>query len=203
MEHKIATTQVPINRLIAKRWSSRAYHPEKPVTADQRLALFEAARWAPSCYGDQPWYLLALDKFENQASWELALDCLYEGNRIWAKDAPLILVVTAKATLSLNEEPNDWAEYDTGAAMENLVLQATDMGLMSRQIGGFIPKKTRSSFEIPEKFKIMSFIAIGHPDSPEKLIEDHTQAEQAERRRNELEQHFFVSQWGESVKVED
>jgi len=202
MQHKHAKTIVPINKVIAQRWSSRAYHPEKAVSPEQRLALFEAARWAPSCYEEQPWYLLALDRFENEDTWKLALDCLYDGNRIWAKDAPLILIVTAKSTFSLNQEPNSWAEYDTGAAVENLVLQATDMGLMSRQIGGFIENKTRSSFNIPETFKLLSFIAIGYPDNSNKLSEEHISAELAERQRNQLEQHFFISNWGQSVKID-
>jgi nitroreductase len=203
MQHKHAKTIVPINKLIAQRWSSRAFHPQKQVSTEQRLALFEAARWAPSCYGDQPWYLLALDRFENEAAWQKALDCIYPGNRQWAKDAPLILIITAKTTLSLTGEHNHWAEYDTGAAAENLVLQATDMGLMSRQIGGFMPEKAQSCFEIPETFRILTFISIGYPDKPDKLTEDHMTAEMEERKRNELTQHFFVSSWGNSVDTKD
>ena len=51
---KPAITQVPIADLIAKRWSPRAFDASKPVSQAQIIALLEAARWAPSCFGDQP-----------------------------------------------------------------------------------------------------------------------------------------------------
>ena len=52
---KKATTEVPINDVIAQRWSPRAFDPNYIIEDDSIKSLFEAARWAPSCYGDQPW----------------------------------------------------------------------------------------------------------------------------------------------------
>jgi len=52
---KIAATIVPINDVIAQRWSPRAFDPSYIIAEDEIKSLFEAARWAPSCYGDQPW----------------------------------------------------------------------------------------------------------------------------------------------------
>ena len=63
MLEKPAVTQPPIAELIARRWSPRALDPNKPVNRDQLLALLEAARWAPSCFGDQPWRYLVWDRF--------------------------------------------------------------------------------------------------------------------------------------------
>ena len=59
---KTAITQVPIDPLIAKRWSPRAFDATKSVTQAQIIALLEAARWAPSCFGDQPWRFIVWDK---------------------------------------------------------------------------------------------------------------------------------------------
>ena len=55
MQHKPATTRVKIHDMIQARWSPRAFDPDKPVSHDDLLALLEAARWAPSCFNDQPW----------------------------------------------------------------------------------------------------------------------------------------------------
>ena len=52
---KPAITQVAINEIIAKRWSGRAYDARQDLSTEQIKALLEAARWAPSCFGDQPW----------------------------------------------------------------------------------------------------------------------------------------------------
>ena len=59
---KNATTEVPINDVIAQRWSPRAFDSNHVITEDVIKSLFEAARWAPSCYGDQPWQFVLFQK---------------------------------------------------------------------------------------------------------------------------------------------
>ena len=59
---KPATTAVKIDELIASRWSPRAFDPEFLINDETVKALFEAARWAPSCYGDQPWKYILFNK---------------------------------------------------------------------------------------------------------------------------------------------
>jgi len=48
MIEKRAETEVPINDLLAIRWSGRAFDPNSYISQDQLMALFEAIRWAPS-----------------------------------------------------------------------------------------------------------------------------------------------------------
>lgn len=199
MKHKHAKTTVPINSIIATRWSSRAFDPEKAVGREQLLALFEAARWAPSCYDEQPWFYLALDKHQTPDEWQKVMSCLDDWNRNWAEKAPLILIATAKKHFDFNHEENVWAQYDTGAATENMALQATEMGLMSRQMGGFDAAKTRQVFNIPETHDILSIIAFGHPGAVEHLSEKHSEDEKADRGRNALSDHFFLARWGDGI----
>ncbi|MDW0137842.1 MAG: nitroreductase family protein, partial [Nitrososphaeraceae archaeon] len=44
----------PINPLILNRWSPRSMTGEELKNEDI-MSLFEAARWAPSSYNNQPW----------------------------------------------------------------------------------------------------------------------------------------------------
>jgi len=90
---KPAITQVAIAPTIAERWSGRAYDSSKPITQEQTLALLEAARWAPSCMGDQPWRILVWNKGVDTKAWQQAFDCLVEGNQSWVKNAPLLCLV--------------------------------------------------------------------------------------------------------------
>ena len=69
---KPAITQVPVQETIAERWSGRAYDASKKVSTEQTLALLEAARWAPSCYGDQPWRFIVWDKHADAAAGKMA-----------------------------------------------------------------------------------------------------------------------------------
>jgi hypothetical protein len=49
-----ANTVFPINELIKKRWSARAFST-KSVEKVKLLSMLEAARWAPSSNNEQPW----------------------------------------------------------------------------------------------------------------------------------------------------
>ena len=67
---KPVISATPIHDLIAQRWSPRAFDADKPVSRGQVLALLEAARWAPSCFGDEPWRYIVWDKTRDPAAWQ-------------------------------------------------------------------------------------------------------------------------------------
>ncbi|MCI0399844.1 MAG: nitroreductase family protein [Gammaproteobacteria bacterium] len=201
MFDKIANSQVPISDLIARRWSGRAFDADKRISRAQLVALLEAARWAPSCYGDEPWRYIIWDKYIDANGWTKAYECLAEGNQVWAKNAPILMLALAGSTFARNGKPNRWGQYDTGAASENLCLQATAMGLMVHQMGGFDADKVRASFEVPEQYGCMAMIAIGYQLSREAIPAELKERELAERRRRALQDTFFEGRWGEPVKI--
>lgn len=196
---KPAITQVSIDPVIADRWSGRAYDAAKPVSREQTLALLEAARWAPSCYGDQPWRFMVWDKHADAASWQRAFDCLVPGNQGWVQNAPLLFLITADTLFNHNGKPNRWGQYDTGAAAENLCLQASAMGLMAHQMGGFDVDKTRATFGIPEQYTLMAMLSVGYPADIGTLSGETLERETAPRSRRPLGELFFEGAWGKPV----
>jgi nitroreductase len=202
MFNKDIETKVAIHELIAARWSGRAYDPEKSLSREQIISLVEAARWAPSCFGDQPWRFIIFDKTTNQAAWGKALECLSEGNQAWAKNAPLLLLACADSVFSQNGNPNRWAQYDTGAASLNLSLQATALDLMVHQMGGFDAEKTKIEFSIPERFSPMAMITVGYQLAESAIPEDIKQREYNARARNTLDENFFAGDWNTAFITE-
>ncbi len=198
--HNPAITQVAIDHTIANRWSGRAYDATKGATHSQVLALLEAARWAPSCFGDQPWRFIVWDKNADAASWQQAFDCLVPGNQAWVKDAPLLFLICTDTLFGHNQKPNRWAEYDAGAAAENLCLQASSMGLMAHQMGGFDPSKARAMFNIPEQYTLMAMVSVGYPADVNTLEGEILARETAARTRKPLSDLFFDGSWGNAVK---
>lgn len=196
---KPANTQAPIHELIANRWSGRAYDASQPVTQTQIISLLEAARWAPSCFGDQPWRFIVWDKNTDASAWQQALDCLVPGNQAWAKDAPVLVLVAANSLFGHNQQPNRWAQYDTGAAAENLCLQAEALGLMAHQMGGFNPDLARESFNIPSQYTLMAFITVGHPADIATVTGEALTRETAARTRKPLAELFFSESWGKPI----
>ncbi|BCB27629.1 nitroreductase [Sulfurimicrobium lacus] len=201
MQHKPAITAVPVHEIITKRWSCRAFDAAKPVSRDQIVALMEAARWAPSCFGDEPWHFIVWDKDTDAAAWNKAFDCLGEWNQNWVKNAPLLILVTANSVFHKNGKPNAWGQYDSGAAAENMCLQAVAMGLMAHQMGGFDPDKARKAFGIPEQFSCMAMIAVGYQGEETVLDEELKALEVACRARSAIGEHFFEGTWGKAIKT--
>jgi nitroreductase len=190
---------VPIHELLAVRWSPRAFDASRPVTREQITALIEAARWAPSCFGDEPWRFLVWDRATEEAGWQRAFDCLSPGNQSWVKNVPLLLAAVASPAFDHNGKPNRWAQYDTGAASENLVLQAVALGLSAHQMGGFDIDKLRTEFGIPDGFTPMAMIAVGYQAAPDLLAEEQRAKELAPRARKPHEARFFAGKWGVPV----
>ncbi len=196
---KPAITQAPIHDIIANRWSPRAYDANKAVSQTQIISLLEAARWAPSCFGDEPWRFIVWDKNQDAAAWEKAFDCIVPGNQTWAKDAPVLILICADTLFGHNQKPNRWGGYDTGAAAVSLCLQATSMGLATHQMGGFDGERTRAAFGIPEQINMMSMLAVGYSADVNTLSDELKERELAARKRRPLGGLFYDGVWNQPI----
>lgn len=200
MQQKPATTRVKIHDIIQARWSPRAFDPDRKVSHDDLLALLEAARWAPSCFNDQPWRFIVCDKTSDKAGWQHAFSTLVEKNKLWAKNAPVLILSVAMENFNHNGKPNRWAMYDTGAASVSLCLQATAMGLCVHQMGGFDAEKAREVFNLPDDCRPMAMMAIGYQADIDVLDNDFKEAESAVRSRAALTEQFYAGQWGRGIE---
>jgi nitroreductase len=199
MFKKKIDTQEKVNELIANRWSGRAYDADRQVTQQDIISLLEAARWAPSCYGDEPWRYIVCDKSTNEAAWDKAFSCLAEGNQSWAMNAPVLILALANTFFSHNDKDNRWAQYDTGAASMSLCIQATSLGLMVHQMGGFSGEKATEVFSIPEQYTSMAMMAVGYQLAEDKITGELMQRESSDRQRNPLAEQFFDGEWGKLI----
>lgn len=195
MFKKIIDIVAPINSTIASRWSGVAFDAERPVIQEQLLAIMEAGRWAPSCFGDQPWRFIVCNKSENPEAWQRLYGSLAEGNQGWCANVPVLIAACHDTQFSMNDNPNPWAAYDTGAASVSMCLQATDLGLMSHQIAGFSVESISEKFTIPERYKPIAVIAIGYQIAEENIPEALKGRELALRKRNDLNDNFFMGNW--------
>ncbi len=184
--------QRSINSLILSRRSPRAYSVA-PVDEMIMKKLFEAARWAPSCYNNQPWRFLYAHK--GTPAYDKLLQTAVEFNRNWAKNAPVLMLSVAKMTFDFNNEPNAHAWHDVGMAMQNLAIQATELGVIVHQMAGFDPMKAKQAFNIPDVFEPVALVAIGYPGSSEVLPEDLRKMEDTPRVRKPIEEIAFDGTW--------
>jgi len=192
---KPAQTDHPINELMRRRWSPRAFEEGRPVEGEKVLTLLEAARWAPSCFNDQPRRFLVFDGSDPDALGK-ARGCLSDGNA-WARKAPVLMLSVARETFEQNGKPNRWAQHDTGLATENLLLEAVELGLAAHPMGGYDADRARSEFGIPEGFTPIAMIAIGYPyrGKLDDLDEKLRGKELAARERKSIGKIAFGGKW--------
>lgn len=196
MEQRKAITSVAINDLATRRWSPRAFDAARGVTGAQLSALLEAARWAPSCFGAEPWRFLYWNRADDAVGWQQAFDCLTESNRSWCKNVPLLFLACAGSVFEHNAKANRWAQYDTGMAALSLTLEAVAQGLVAHQMGGFDVQKARSAFAIPADFMPMAMIAVGHQAAAETLADEETRRKELRARaRKPLSERFYRGSW--------
>lgn len=197
MHNKPALSSTPIHDILQNRWSPRSFDAGKNVDARTLTALLEAARWAPSCFNDQPWRFLVCNKATHESAWRKLLSALGEKNQIWAKNAPVLILAVAMHDFGHNGKPNRWSMYDTGAASVSLCLQATAMGLSTHQMGGFDAEHCRELFNLPDACCPMSVIAVGYQAAAEQLADDLKEAELKARSRKPLSECFYFGEWPE------
>ena len=156
----------PIDPLFLNRWSPRAMSGEE-IAEEELLTLFEAARWAPSSYNNQPWRILYARR--DTIHWPLFFDLLVDFNKTWAKAASALVVFISKTTFDHNGEPSITHSFDTGAAWENFALQATLKNLVVHGMQGFDYDRARTVLKIPRDFQVETMAAIGKPGKKEDL----------------------------------
>jgi nitroreductase len=161
--------------------------------------LLEAARWAPSCFGDEPWRFIVWDKTQDAEAWKGAFDCIVPGNQDWAKDAPVLILICADTLFSHNQKPNRWSAYDTGAAAVSLCLQATSMGLVTHQMGGFNGEQARTKFGIPTQIELLSMLAVGYEAHIDSLSDERKERALAPRKRSTLGELFYDGVWNKPI----
>jgi nitroreductase len=155
-----------INTLFLNGWSPRSMSGEE-LSDEELMALFEAARWAPSSYNNQPWRFIYAKR--NTESWNKLFNLLAEGNKIWAKDSAALIVLISRKNFEFNEKPSITHQLDAGAAWENLALEACFRGLVTHGMEGFDYQRARQELGIPENYDVMAMIAIGKRGSKENL----------------------------------
>ena len=193
---KLAQTDYPIVEILQRRWSPRAFSNQM-VEPEKLRSLFEAARWAPSSFNEQPWsFILAPKQYPEEHA--RVLSCLSGRNQQWAGLAPVLLISVAKLNFDKTGKPNRHAFYDLGMAVGNLMVQATALDLFVHQMAGFSPDKVTEIYGVPAAFEPVAVIAIGYGGKVDDLPEAFRESELGPRSRKPIQSFVFQGQWGQA-----
>ena len=143
---------------IIKRVSIREYL-DKEVEKEKVEKLLLAGQVAPSARNQRPWEFIVCD--DKELLNEISSRCK---NHYMAKDAPLAIIVLGNK----NKEKSPMYTYqDLSAATENILLEASHLGLGSVWLG-VAPNEERMTnlkeiFNLTDDYFAFSIIVIGYP----------------------------------------
>jgi len=148
--------------LYLRRFSCRRFHNDA-VEESELAFILEAARWAPSAGNLQPWrFFVVRDPSTREA---LALSAYRQ--KFVSSHAPVVIVVCAVAEESARHYGTRGASLyclqDTAAAVENILLAATELGLGSCWVGAFDETAAARALDLPDGWRPVAMIPIGRP----------------------------------------
>jgi len=170
-------------RIIAERWSPRAYSTE-PVSDANLKAIFEAGQASHSCFNEQPWRFLIATKKDGKAREQLER-LLDEGNA-YAKEPWILGLSFGKKTFTKTGKANRHAGHDVGSASAMMSNRAISLGVGMRFMAGYNVDEARKL--APADFEPYAMFVIGHPEKG---------LDRTPRVRNPLNEIIFEGAWGD------
>ncbi|MCF8364253.1 MAG: nitroreductase family protein [Bacteroidales bacterium] len=147
-------------QLIHSRESIRNFNPHKPIGKETLERILEAGRIAPSAANRQPWRFYLISTEKNLAK----IRSCY--GRSWFMDAPHVLVVAGKYSLSWMRTSDGYnsLETDLAIAMTHLVLAAEAEGVGTCWIAAFNADELKKSGLFEKDEHIFAMTPLGYPN---------------------------------------
>jgi len=181
----------PIQPLILNRWSPRSMTGES-ISNEELMSLFEAARWAPSSYNNQPWRFLYAKR--DTPHFALFFDLLVDFNKGWCHKAAVLGIIASMTLFEKSKKPSVTHAMDTGAAWENLALEGNAKNLVVHGMQGFDYEKAKTTLKIPNDVEVLAMFAVGKRAPKEDLIED-LQKREIPSDRKKVSEIAFEGGW--------
>ncbi len=176
---------------IGTRRANRALS-DKKIPAEVIGRIMTAATYAPSCFNNQSWRFMVATGDQSLAKVHEALS----GANYWVKKAPAVVVVATRLDFGCRlSDRRDYALFDCGLAVENLVLQSCKEGLYAHPLAGFDPLKIKSAFHIPDDYIVITQVALGYPGDEASLNEKHRELEHGPRIRKPESEVIGYNSW--------
>ncbi len=172
----------PISSFILNRWSPRAMSGE-PISKEELFTLFEAARWAPSSYNNQPWIFIY--GMQGTDAWKTLHALQVPFNQEWTKKSSALVLIVSKNNFYQNDKPAITHSFDTGAAWMALALEGHEKGLVVHGMQGFDYEAAKSKLHIPKDYTVEAMAAIGRP-APKETLSPELQAKEVPSTRRPL-----------------
>lgn len=171
------------DRVVSSRRSIRSFKTSR-VSWKLILEAIDAANQAP--FADNRNHLRFLIVEELETIEKIAKSA----HQTWINESNIIIVVCSNdknLEAMHGERGRIYSRQQSGAAIENLLLKLTDLGLAGCWIGSFDSDNIRRALKIPKEIQIEAIIPVGYPKI--KL---------AKKKKKSLENTIYWEEWDKS-----
>lgn len=150
------------SELTRARFSCRAYQ-DRPVEPEVLDAIVEAGRIAPSAHNNHPTRLIVCDTPElREKAARAAVRFEREGSVF---GAPMVLIACAVEEEAWVRKPDGMSSalIDSSIVVDQMMMQATELGLGTCWVCMFDPDVARREFGLPAGVLPVSMLTLGYP----------------------------------------
>jgi len=176
---------------IKKRASLKTHFSAREVQQEKIDKILEAATLAPSARNTQPWRFIVVKGKE--AVEALVSKAFSETNQVM-KEAPVIIVACANPSDDIVRDGKEYYLFDVGLAVENMLLAATDLGLLTHPMTGLNEDELKGILGIPQEVRFVAATPLAYP--VEGTYDEAAQERLSERTRKSLKEVTYNNAWG-------
>ncbi len=176
---------------INQRASLKTRLSARDIEQDIIVKVMGTARLAPSARNTQPWRFIVVRGKE--AVETLVSKAFSETNQV-VKEAPVIIIACANPNDDIVRDRKEYYLLDVGMAVENMLLAATDLGLVTHPMTGVNEDELKRVLGIPHEVRFVIATPLAYP--AEVSYEEVAKERLSQRTRKDLEELVYSNVWG-------
>ena len=177
---------------IHKRCSLKAHLSGRAIEPEKINLVLNAACLAPSARNMQPWRFVVV---QGRQAVEALARAAFSGTNITVEQAPVIIVVCARPEDDVVHDDKQYYLFDVGMAVGNILLAATDLGLVTHPMASFNEAEVKRVLHIPDDFRVVIISPLAYP--LEGSYDEASEERLSQRTRKVLEEIAYFNRWGE------
>jgi len=176
---------------IGKRASLKSRLSAREVEQEKITKILDAARFAPSARNRQPWRFIVVRGKENVET--VVTKAFFEFNQV-VKEAPVLIIACANPSDDDIHEGREYYLFDVGLAVENMLLAATDLGLVTHPMTAVNEDELRRVLHIPDEVRFVVATPLAYPIGGS--YDEAARERLGQRTRKSLEEVAYSNVWG-------
>jgi nitroreductase len=179
---------------IKKRASLKTRLSTRDVEEEKIKKVMEAARLAPSARNSQPWRFVVVKGKENVKN--VVTKAFGETNQV-VKEAPVLIIAWGNPSDDVIADGKELYLFDIGLAVENMLLAATDLGLVTHPMANVKEDELRRLLGVPHEVRFVIATPLAYPAAG--CYEEAAQERLSQRTRKDLKEVVYANAWGKPL----